>query len=226
MKKSLVETKRNEVFCDSHLVARKFQMKHANVAVVMEKLIPKLDDFRVGGFDPKYFTEEREYRGQKYTSYLMNRDCFTVLAMRFNTKASRQWQGEFFSQFKQMEEQLLTAEINRKNDLWITGREEKKIGRKTITDAIKDFVQYARECDSKGATHYYRSITDMAYEALGVKFLTKHTRDTLDLEQLHRLDEIERRQAELLCECMAYGTPYKKIFKKLKKKITKEFCEN
>ena len=56
----LVEVKGNGIYCDTGLIAKKFGLQHAKVSQAMETLIPKLDDFRVTGFHPKYETEERE----------------------------------------------------------------------------------------------------------------------------------------------------------------------
>ncbi len=219
----LVEQKNSEVFCDSHLVARKFKVKPQRVVEKINQIQENIDDFKGYDFVPLSFKETREYRGQKYTAYLMNRDFFMLLVPKFNTQASRQWQGQFLSQFNLMDKLLAIADANRKNSLWFAQREEKKLSRRSITDAIKDFVNYAMEGDSKGAKHYYKSITNMAYSALGVKFKTSYVRDTLDPEQLEVLAKIERRQAEYLYESMANNVPYKKIYKNLRKQIFKEF---
>ncbi len=223
MKKALVETNQNNIFCDSHLVARRFKVKPKRVVEKILQIEAHLADFKGDNFVPLISTENRKYRGQEYTAYLMNRDFFMLLVPKFNTKASRKWQGIFLSQFNLMEKNLTIAATNRKNDLWFADREEKKLARRNITDAVKDFVNYALECDSKGANYYYNAFTNMAYSTLGVKFKTSDVRDTLDGKQLKTLGEIECKQAELLYECMAYGTPYKKIFKNVKKKLAKEF---
>jgi phage regulator Rha-like protein len=67
----LVEVKRNVVFCDSHMVARKFNQKHAEVVKRIKRLESDLAELRVVSNYPKTITEDREYRGSKYTSYLM-----------------------------------------------------------------------------------------------------------------------------------------------------------
>jgi len=53
----LVEVSRNEVHCDSHIVAKKFGYKNANVANVIEKVISDLKDIKVDGADPKVMTD-------------------------------------------------------------------------------------------------------------------------------------------------------------------------
>ena len=108
----LVEVNRNEVYCDSHIVAKKFGYKNANVANVIEKVMSDLKDIRVDGADPKVMTEEREYRGNKYTAYLMNRDFFSFLVMRFKGKKAIEWQLKFIAAFNAMEKRILTADDN------------------------------------------------------------------------------------------------------------------
>lgn len=221
MKKPIVEVKRNEIFCDSHLVARKFKVKPKRVVEKILQIKNNLSDFKGDGFVPLVSTEKREYRGQEYVAYLMNRDFFMLLVPKFNTKASRQWQGRFFAQFNAMEKALLSAKINRDTELWVLEREAKKKARKTLMDVVKDFVIYAMECDSRNATFYYKAFTDMTYNAVGIERTGVPARDTLTAGQLEILAAIEAKQSELITECMAKGTPYKKIYRKVKKKISK-----
>ena len=99
-------------------------------------------------------------------------------------------------------------------------REQKKKARKVVAEAVKDFVEYAIKCGSRNATYYFKAFTNMAYNILGVDVKILNTRDTLDARQLERLEDIERKQAQYLHEYMACGIPYKKIFKKIKKKLS------
>ena len=162
----LVEIKKGEAFADSNTIAKKFCVKHADVVNKLKKLTTKLDDFRVDGFYPKYFQENRNYRGTDYTAYLINRDFFILLGMRFDTKPARKWQGQFIAGFNAMERSITAEEANKKNPSWLSDREQLKIGRKAETDVIKEFVEYATGQGSKSAKFYYKHITSATYSAL------------------------------------------------------------
>ena len=213
----LVEVKRDDVYCDTGLIARKFGMQHAKVVKAMETLIPKLDDFRVTGFHPKYTTEDREYRGTKYTAYLLNRDCFILLGMRFDTKTARRWQGQFIAAFNEMEQRILIADENATDAQWLGQREHGKVARLQETDAIKKFVEYATAQGSTMAAFYYKHITNATYSALGLMVQRKpKLRDTMSMYEVSELLLAERMARNALLKYMALGRHYKDIYESVK----------
>lgn len=209
----LVEFKKNDIYCDTGLIARKFGMQHAKVVQAMNTLIPKLDDFRVTGFHPRFETEDREYRGKKYTAYLLNRDCFILLGMRFDTKLARKWQGQFIAAFNTMEQRILVADENATNTQWIGQRSQGKIARLKETDTIKEFVEYATSQGSKSAKFYYKHITNATYKALGLMVQSKpKLRDTMNLYELSELLLAERLAKSKIKKYMNLGRNYKDIY--------------
>lgn len=213
----LVEVKKDGVYCDTGLIARKFGMQHAKVAQAMETLIPKLDDFRVTGFHPKFETEEREYRGSKYTVYLLNRDCFILLGMRFDTKTARKWQGQFIAAFNAMEQRILLADTNATDPQWLGQREQGKVARLEETDVIKDFVEYATAQGSTSAQFYYKHLTNATYRALGLMVQSKpKLRDTMNLYEISELLLAERLAKNALKKYMTLGRNYKDIYESVK----------
>lgn len=213
----LVEVKRNEIYCDTGVIARKFGMQHAKVTRAMETLIPKLEDFRVTGFHPKFQTEQRNYRGTSYQAYLLNRDCFILLGMRFDTKLARKWQGQFIAAFNAMERQLLIADKNATDPEWLGQREQGKIARLQETDVIKEFVDYATEQGSKSAKFYYKHITNITYKALGMMVQRKpKLRDTMSLYEISELLLAERLAKNSLKKYMKLGRDYKDIYDSVK----------
>ena len=213
----LVEVKRNEIYCDTGLIARKFGMQHAKVASAMKTLIPKLDDFRVTGFHPKFEIELREYRGTEFNVYLLNRDCFILLGMRFDTKLARQWQGKFIAAFNTMEQRILTADTNATDQKWIGQRTLGKIARLEETDIIKEFVEYATKQGSTKAHFYYKHITNATYKALGLMVQSKpKLRDTMDLYEISELLLAERIARNAIKRYMDLGRNYKDIYNSVK----------
>ena len=99
----LVQVKGDKVFCDSSLVAKKFKMKHNDVVKVINRLAIRL---RGANVTPNISAIEKEYRGQKFTAYLMDREFFTLLGMRFETPSAIEWQIKFNNAFYAMENSL------------------------------------------------------------------------------------------------------------------------
>ena len=220
----LVEVKRNKIFCDSGMVARKFGTQHSKVVRTMKRLIPKLEDFRVpvgpsktGSFDPRFETEQRVYRGREYTAYLLNRDCFMLLGMRFDTKLARKWQGQFIAAFNAMECRILTADENATDLKWLDQRGKGKIVRLEETDIIKEFVEYATKQGSTKAHFYYKHITNATYEALGLMVQKKpKLRDSLNMYEISELLLAEKQARHFLKKYMDLGRNYKDIYESVK----------
>ena len=99
----LVTVQGNKVFCDSSMVAKKFGVKHNDVTRMINRLVERL---RGANVTPKVSAIEKEYRGQKFTAYLMDREFFTLLGMRFESKKAIEWQVKFNDAFYVMEQSL------------------------------------------------------------------------------------------------------------------------
>lgn len=225
----LVKLTKNEIFCDSSMVARKFGVQHIRVVEKMKILAPKLEDMRVQkvssqkpGFDPQFKTEQRIYHGSKYVVYLMNRDCFMLLSMRFDTKRARKWQGQFLAAFNAMENQILIEASNRGDKGWITARFQGKIARLEETDAIKKFVDYATDQGSKNAGTYYKHITNATYKALDLLVQKKpKLRDTLNVMDIGMLASMEHYAQRLLLRYMELGREYHDIYNTVRDDLVK-----
>ena len=105
---------------------------------------------------------------------------------------------------------------------WVTGevlpsirkhgfyRAEGKMIRKVETDAIKDFIEYAKENGSQSSERYYMIITKATNEILGIN---KGQRDSLTAEQLDHLAMVERVIANALTTGVKKEMNYKDIYK-------------
>lgn len=218
----LVEVRGSEVYCDSHLVARKFGLKNAYVANRIKKVMEDIGEIRVNGVNPKCQPEEREYRGNKYTAYLMNRDFFSFLVMRFKGESAIRWQLEFIAAFNAMENRLLLSDKNATDPQWLGQREQGKIARLEETDTIKKFVEYATDQGSKSAKFYYKHITNATYKALGLMVQRKpKLRDTMNLYEISELLLAERVAKESIEKYMLLGRDYKDIYTSVKDDLVK-----
>ncbi len=216
----LVEVNKKEVFCDSSVVARKFNIKHNKVVRTIEKLEEDIGELRGTSGTPKIFKEEREYRGRKYTAYIMNREFFSLLVMRFKGKNALEWQLKFNSAFYQMEKRIFQLSTNEKDKEWIGTREKSKLIRRDETDIIKEFVEYATEQGSKSAKFYYKHITNASYAALGLMSQKKpKLRESMNIIEISELMLAERYAKDLLKKYMDTGMFYKDIYKFVKEDL-------
>ncbi len=223
----LVQVKKNEVFCDSSMVAKKFNIKHASIVITIEKLLSDLkklrgtedtpNNLRVIVNDPKVLKEERNYRGRDYTAYLMDRDFFSLLVMRFNNKNALLWQVRFIEAFNEMEIKIITTENNKNNNKWLSSRDQSKLARRAETDVIKEFVEYATKQGSKSAKFYYKHITNATYEALGlISQKQPKLRDSMNIYEVSQLILSEKLAKEKILQYMELGRHYKDIYKSVK----------
>jgi Rha family phage regulatory protein len=219
--KQLVEVKRGEVFCDSQMVAEKFDHKHLYIVSAIEKLLARQSRIKGLTLLPLKFEEiEREYRGQKFKAYLMDRRAFTALAMDFKGDKAFRWRLEFIDAFFAMEQRLISEETNKKNTAWVTQREQGKIIRLTTTDAVKDFTEYAKAQGSQNAQFYYKHITQACYKCLQlIEAKRPKLRDTLDMLQLNQLMMAEVVAERSIRKHMSEGEHYKTIFTLVKQDL-------
>lgn len=229
--KQLVEVKNGEVFCDSQMVAEKFDRKHAYVRECIEKLIKEESKWEgrkkstltseLKDIPPLNFSEiEREYRGQKFTVYLMDQESFSMLVSRFTGAKAHEWMRRFNAAFYAMEQRLITEETNKKNATWVGQREQGKLVRLTAMDTVKDFTEYAKSQGSQNAQFYYKHITQACYKCLQlIEAKRPKLRDTLDMLQLNQLMIAEVVAERSIRKHMAEGEHYKTIFTLVKQDL-------
>lgn len=105
---------------------------------------------------------------------------------------------------------------------WVTGevlpsirkhgfyRNEGKMIRKVETDAIKEFIEYAKSNGSQSSERYYMIITKATNEILGIE---KGQRDSLTASQLEHLAMVERVITSALIQGIEKEMNYKDIYK-------------
>ena len=220
----LIEVKKGELLVDSQLVARKFGMVHSELAKRIVNTLKDYPDIQSANecsehslISEKYTKETRHYRGTDFEVYMMNREFFSLVAMRLTSKKARQWQRKFNAAFYAMERRLLTVETNAVDVEWNSSRLIGKTARLEETEAIKDFVEYATKQGSTKARYYYKHVTDASYKALGI-MSSKYPklRDELNIYELSELMLAERLAARKLREYMKLGRNYKDIYQSVK----------
>lgn len=117
---------------------------------------------------------------------------------------------------------LLKFLESKKTIEWKETREQGKLGRRKMTDAVKKFIEYAKEQGSQNADRYYGNITKTTYNAIGYKGkVPRNFRDNRSAYELAVLNLLEIATDEELYELMERNVPYKDIFKEVKRILTK-----
>lgn len=119
-----------------------------------------------------------------------------------------------------------TAAANQKNDAWLEARKKSKYTRKNFTDVIKDFCDYAEaqrdEVYPVNRCPYFHKLTSMAYDVLGiVKPKNGNPRDIFSGDVVESIERIELAIMHKLELLMLEAVEYHKIFKLVKKHISK-----
>lgn len=222
----LVRLENKEVITDTKIIAKQLGTENAFVMRVVRKLLEDYPDLRLilnqSKTEEYIEIQEREYRGRKHEVAFMNRQAFTLLVMRFETKKAREIQRRFNLAFYQMERYILKAEMNRTDPSWVQARELGKLGRIAETDTIKEFVEYATAQGSENAKFYYKHITNATYRALElIQHKQPKLRDTLSGLQVAWLMCAEHVANQSIMKHMAEKEHYKTIFVLVKQDIEK-----
>lgn len=216
----IVEVRGSSVVCDSAVVAKRFGFKHNHVIKVIDKLILDINSIKGNPECPLIYKEERHYRGTDYEAYIMSREFFSLLCMRFKGEKALEWQMKFNSAFYEMESALLKQSENKKDPQWLKVRSQSKALRLQQTDVIKDFVEYATNQGSKSAKFYYKHITNATYRALHlIQHKKPKLRDTLDTMELSQLMVAENVAKSSIRKHMNEGEHYKTVFTLVKQDL-------
>ena len=208
----LVYLKNDAAVCDSLQVAEKFGKRHDKLIAEIRRMYGEL----IGKRSPQnggakfFFESTYENRGKHYPMFLMTRDGFSVLVMGFTGKNALEWKLQYIRAFNQMEKLIQ----EKSTAAYQLSDQAEKATRKTETDIIKEFVEYARAQGSIHADHYYSNYTRLAYKAVGITDKT-----TAAGMQLEDLSLVEHLIAHTLRAGMAAGYNYRDIYQSCKDRL-------
>ena len=111
-KMNLVNIVDDQVVTDSRSVAEHFGKEHGKVLRTIDNLVSQ------NGLTKNMFYEtSREYRGQSFRYFLMNRDGFSLLVMGFTGAKALEWKLKYIDAFNAMEEALNSRHNNNVMDI-------------------------------------------------------------------------------------------------------------
>ena len=212
---------------DTLIFAKRFEIRHDKLLAKCREILemdskinlPHTGEIKNHIILSKY----RDSKKRNYPKYILTERGFLTLLTEVSTPKNDkakvklyQTRQEFIRAFELMQEMLLRQQ----NEEWKTVREQGKLIRREETDAIKEFVEYAKSQGSKNADWYYKHFTNATYKALKLlQYKEKGVRELLDTFQLHQLAIAEHKVAYWISEEIRKGTYYKDIFKNVKEKL-------
>jgi len=221
MKSELVESKKNDVYTNSLIVAEKLEVPHKVLFQTIQKIITK-QGHRCAIVSQKFVLSEFTNKmGRTYPMYLMNEQAFSKLVMNLSgyTKAE-EIQDMFIDAFFRMKDALLRHQ----NVSWIEKSTETKQIRAKETDVIKDFVEYATAQGSTQAHRYYANITKMTNKALEILIQSEHgkpIRQLATILELGFIQVVDNRAMQAIQDGMNREFPYKEIYIMAKDEVNK-----
>jgi len=234
MTDQLVAHYRGENWTTSNLVAEKLGKNHNNVMQKIRKLLSDLEELtakvssvvltrqtlRVDQNCEKFVLEKyMAENGHEYERYRMNKPAFSLLVMQMSGKEALRIQKTFNMAFYEMERYILKKE----NTEFIAAREQGKLARADVSDAIQDLVDYATANGSTKAGHYYSTITKETYKALGFlkagEKVESEFRNHLDNFELAELFIAETLASRVIEQCLQEKIDYHEIYYRAKEKV-------
>lgn len=202
----------NQVTVDSRDIAKEFERQHKNV-------LQTLDDLIADGTISRLEFKPRNYQklGRQYRCFELN-EAGCLKAMPFiGGKKSREGQKRLVDEFLQVRRQLDRQSKERETMAYQVARLSGKDSRGILTDAIQQFVDYAKAQGSQNADRYFSNITQAAYKALLViEPQATEVRVLLTAVQLKTLELAELTVAQTLTESIESQLPYKDIYQAVK----------
>ena len=206
----------------SLVVAEHFGKRHSHVLRDIDALLKNIEKSDDPGTGRKLFQEYQFFnsRNRPYRAFMMKRDGFSLLTMGFTGDKALNWKLKFISTFNAMED---TLKNNADKLEWKQARLQGKAVRKSVTDCIADFVEYAKAQGSKNAANYYANITKMEYAALELiekgQKVPSSFRETLDTMQLCALTMAEEIAKRAIKDGIQKQLHYKEIYELAKERV-------
>lgn len=207
--------KNEELMVGTWDLSKGFQNEHR----VLKRLIKRYEkDFDSFGVSVATNIQRiADKKGGQIEEYLLTEgQAIYLTTLLRNNEIVRNFKMHLTKEFLKQRKILNKIIIHRENTDWAQKREQGKIERRLETDAIKEFVEYAKGQGSKSADKYYMIISKMENSSLiSLEFLEQkypNIRDIVDGFALTALQMADRIVAQALREGMKKEIPYKDIY--------------
>ena len=214
--KSLVHVHGKELRAGTWLIAEGFNRRHQDVTELVEKYRIDFEDFSCLKQEKLKSTG-----GRPVVEYLLTEGQAIFLGTLFkNNEKVVQFKKKLVKEFLKMRRLLDSVKVNTQNAEWIEQRYNGKKLRLESTEAMKAFIQYAKDQGSTHADKYYMAITTMANKALFIvqgKFT--NLRNVMTARQLMVTGAADGIIDRALLDGMRQKMFYKDIYKQVRDNV-------
>lgn len=210
----LIVMQKNNIYTTTLIIAENLDMKHEHVI----KMLKKYEEIEILS---RFEIRKLSTKGRAIVDYMLTEEQALILVslMRNTTKVV-----EFkiklvrsFIHYRKLASQLLSQ---KQNVDWVQARSNGKVMRRECTDAIQEFVAYAKDQGSKSADKYYMSLSRMEVRGLFImEQRYPNAREVMSMRQLNLIEMADEAVAVSLRESIDKGLPYKECYQEAKKRI-------
>jgi phage regulator Rha-like protein len=228
----VVQLYNGEPRTNSRLVAVGFELTHRAIVNHIQKYRVEFEDF--GDLPVEVFKAKKENqfgttntelipkkRGVKEKSYWLNEEQFMFLGTLVdNSPISVKFKHKLIKDYAKCRKLLASIGKAQSTEQWQKLRLEGKTKRLEETNAIKEFVQYAKDQGSSNPEEYYRAISKMENAIMFIvagKF--KNLRDVLTDGQLMTIGVADKIIEKAIYEGMGASLFYKDVFQLAKSRV-------
>lgn len=201
---------RGRPVADSRDVAAMIGRPHWQILRTISTFCKHLNDNKIVVAD--YFSEHTyiDEKGESRPCYYLTEMGCDMVANKQTGEAGTIFTARYVKAFHQMRALLL----ERSSPIWQDTRSLGKEIRRIETDAIKEFVGYAKAQGSENAERYYTNLSRLADRTAGIE-----ERDKAQVVQLTSLLLVEKVIAREIAQGIAAGTHYKALYRAIKDKL-------
>lgn len=219
----LIVVENDEMYVGSWTLAQGFDTEHRYLTRLLNKYQSEFLEF-----EEKQAAFKRRpvfpKTGSKFDEYLLNEgQAIYLTTLLTNNEKVRKFKRHLTTQFLRQRKILNNILNNRQNSEWLEKRRTGKLDRRVETDAIKEFIEYAKTQGSEHAGTYYINISTMENKALFnlelISFEYKNFRDIVNGLGLDALKIADHIVAKALKDGMTLKMYYKEIFQEAKRRV-------
>ena len=207
----LVFLQNEQALTTSLKVAERFEKRHNDVLRAIETAKTNLRNFAhvEKAITPSTYLDAK---GEKRPMYLLNRDGFSFVVMRFTGVKAAEWQWKFIQEFNAMEQKIIELVAERKSEEWRRIRQAGKQGNKDMCAVIDQYLlPLAREQGyDKPPRLLYINYQRAVNRAAGVK---PKSRDEQPIGQLYEIEKLQDMVKVSVKGQAARGDHFKQIYR-------------
>lgn len=216
----LVKLQKNTPVTNTLIIAEETENSHQSVFRLVKKYKEDLEEFGVVGFEIHKPKKGSNGGRPIELAYLNEQQTTLMLTYMRNSDIVRKFKIKLVKEFYKIKKVLSEISSRQNNQEWIELRKNGKLTRKSETNTIKSFVEYAEEQGSKNSKMYFANISRMENKALFfIQEKFPNLREILTGQQLQIMSSADQIVEKAIQEGMDQKLHYKDIYKMAKERI-------